>query len=169
MGHAQPTLDNLVDDLKASIAMLLEALKAKSALILLYSAIDILGALDSPDGVATRATFRRWADRYMKPATTLGCSSLELYSARCGLLHNLSPTTNLTRAGVAREFIYASDRPTLPPGGQAPGGPFILHAPWLWVTFRDGASRFVVDVMNDASRSLRVDKNLAGVYFDQTY
>ena len=109
----------------------------------------------------------RWADRYMEPDTTLGCSSLELYSARCGLLHGLSPISKLTKAGQAREFIYAIDRPNLP-RRQSTVGPFIVHAPWLWATFRDGASRFVMDVSNDASRSLHVEKNLAGVYFDQT-
>lgn len=126
MEEARPALASLVNDLKESISMLLEALRAKSALILLYSGIDILGALDSADGVASRETFLRWADRYMEPAAKLGCSSLELFSARCGLLHNLSPITNLTKAGEAREFIYLIDRPH-PPIRQIPDQPFVVQ------------------------------------------
>jgi hypothetical protein len=167
MDQTQPRLDDLVDDLKASIVMLLEALKPMSAIILVYSGIDILGALDSDDGVATRDTFIGWTNRYMDPDRTLGCSGLELYSARCGLLHNLSPTTKLTRAGAAREFIYAIDRPHSPLK-QPSGGPFILRPPWLWVTFRDGSTRFVTDVVHDGPLSVRVNKNLEGVYFERT-
>jgi hypothetical protein len=167
MNQTQPTLGNLVDDLQASIVLLLEALKPMSAMILVYSAIDILGALDSDDGVATRDTFVDWANRYIDPAGAPGCSGLELYSARCGLLHNWSPTTRLTRAGAAREFIYAIDRP-LSPVKQSPGGPVVVHPPWLWVSFRDGSSRFVTEVTNDGARSLRVNKNLEGVYFERT-
>ena len=88
MEETRPALASLVNDLRASISMLLEALRTKSALILLYSGIDILGASDSVDGIASRETFLQWTDRYMEPANKLGCSSLELYSARCGLLHN---------------------------------------------------------------------------------
>ena len=78
MNQTQPTLGNLVDDLQASIVLLLEASKPMSAMILVYSAVDILGALDSDDGVATRDTFVDWANRYMDPVGALGCSGLEL-------------------------------------------------------------------------------------------
>jgi hypothetical protein len=167
MNQTQLTLGDLVGELEASIALLLEALQPMSAMILLYSAVDLLGALDSDDGVATRDTFIDWASRYIDPAGALGCSGLDLYSARCGLLHNRSPTSRLTRAGDAREFIYAIDQPLSPPK-QSPRGPVIVYPPWLWVSFRDGASRFVTEVTNDGSRSLRVNKNLEDVYFERT-
>ena len=128
-------------------------------MVLAYSAIDILGALDSADGVATRDTFVSWANRYMDPAGALGCSGLELYSARCGLLHNWSPSTRLTKAGIAREFIYVLDRPLSQPK-QSSSGPVIIHPPWLWLSFRDGSSRFVAETTNDSARLLRVNKNL---------
>ena len=167
MNRAQPTLGNLLDVLKASSVLLLEALTPMSAMVLVYSAIDILGALDSVDGVATRDTFVSWANRYMDPAGALGCSGLELYSARCGVLHNWSPSTRLTKAGTAREFIYVLDRPLSQPK-QSSSGPVIIHPPWLWLSFRDGSSRFVAETTNDKARLLRVNKNLEGVYFERT-
>ena len=167
MDRTQPTLGNLVDDLRASIVLLLEALKPMSAMILVYSAVDILGALDSDDGIATRDTFIDWANRYMDPAGALGCSGLDLYSARCGLLHNWSPVTRLTKAGTAREFIYVLDRPLSLPK-QSSSGPVIVHPSWLWLSYRDGSSRFVAETTNDEARLLRVNKNLEGVYFERT-
>src|SRR5688572_27090457 len=92
-------LNELTEDLLGSIILLLEAHREKSALILLYSGVDILGALATEDGQATRESFVDWADNYMTPSTKLGCSALELYSARCGLLHALTPGTRLTREG----------------------------------------------------------------------
>ncbi len=161
------SLGDLVEELQAGIALLLEAHKQMPAMVLVYSAVDLLGALDSDDGVATRDTFIDWATRYMDPAGTIGCSGLELYSARCGLLHKRSPTSRLTRAGDARRFIYAIDQPLSPPK-QSPDGPVIVYPPWLWVSFRDGASRSVTEVTNDGTRSLRVNKNLEDVYLERT-
>jgi len=166
MNEAQPTLDGLVDELRASIVLLLEAHQPLSAMMLLYSGIDVLGALDSDGGVATRDTFLSWADEYMKSDGAHSCSSLELYSARCGLLHRWSPITNLTKSGVAREVIYAIDRPRFQQTQQA-GGLLIIHPPWLWLTFRDGSSRFVDNALKDASSLKRVNKNLEGVYFER--
>lgn len=168
MDRAQATLGNLLDDLKDSIVLLLEALKPMSAMVLVYSAIDILGALDSVDGIATRETFVNWANRYMDPEDALGCSGLELYSARCGLLHNWSPSTRLTKAGTAREVIYVLDRPLLTPKPST-SGPLIIHPPWLWLSFRDGSSRFLAEATNDDVRVLQVRKNLEGVYVERTH
>lgn len=111
MTATAPELSKVTDELFASIAMLLEKRHERSALILLYSAIDILGALDTSSGHSTRSSFISWADKYMDPPRALGCSSLELYSARCGLLHALSSETKFTATGVARDFVYVSYPP----------------------------------------------------------
>lgn len=167
MKTIQPTLDGLVEDLKATIALLLEAHRPLPALMVLYSSIDVLGALDSIDGVATRDTFVRWADRYMVAEGEHRYSSLDLYSARCGLLHTWSPATRLTKAGSAREVVYAIDRPRLLPV-QPPNAPVIIHPPWLWLTFKGGVSAFVDDVLKSEARLEQVNQNLAGVYLEQT-
>jgi hypothetical protein len=43
----------------------------------------------------------------MLPNSTLPCSSLELYGARCGLLHNYSATSDLGASGPVRRLFYA--------------------------------------------------------------
>lgn len=167
MKRIEPTLDSLVADLKTTIVLLLEAHRPLPALMVLYSGIDILGSLDSQDGVATRDTFIQWADSYMVAEGEHRYSSLDLYSARCGLLHTWSPATRLTKAGSAREVVYAIDRPRLLPV-QPPSAPVVIHPPWLWLTFRNGASRFVDDVLASGQRIEQVNRNLAGTYLEQT-
>jgi hypothetical protein len=77
------------------------------ALILLYSAIDTAGWLDSPEKDATRESFIKWVDDYLLKAKPLGCTSLDLYAARCGLLHTFSPDSRLSFKGKARRICYA--------------------------------------------------------------
>jgi hypothetical protein len=77
------------------------------ALVLLYSAIDTTGWLDSPTSEATRDSFTKWVDDYLLKAKALGCTSLELYGARCGLLHTFSPDSRLSLERKARRFCYA--------------------------------------------------------------
>jgi hypothetical protein len=160
-------LNDLTDELLESIAMLLEAHREKSALILLYSGVDILGGLHTDDGEATRESFVSWADRYMTPTSQLGCSALELYSARCGLLHALTPLTRLTKEGKARRFTYVT-YPVFFPHENVPGESFIVHVGTLWLAFRDGARRFVADSQSSAERSERIERNLNDVYFTRT-
>lgn len=54
------------------------------ALVLIYSAIDTTGWLDSTEVFATGNDFMSWVDRYLLKAKPLRCTSLDLYAARCG-------------------------------------------------------------------------------------
>jgi hypothetical protein len=159
-------LNDITDELLGSIATLLETHRERSALILLYAGVDILGALDS-DGEATRQSFVTWADRYMTPATKLGCDALELYSARCGLIHALTPETRLTKEGRTRRFAYVT-HPVFFPEQNFAGESFIVHVGTLWLAFRDGTRQFVVDSESDPRRSERIERNLSNVYFTRT-
>ena len=167
MTSAPWRLNDLSEELLGSITTLLEAFREKAALILLYSGVDILGALDTDDGAATKASFVRWSEQYMAPSMKLGCSGLELYSARCGILHTLSPETSLTKGGKAREFIYITYPPFFPEQNVA-GDPFVVHVGTLWLAFRDGAKQFVEDTTLDRSRAERVERNLGKLYFTRT-
>jgi hypothetical protein len=160
-------LNDVVEELLGSTSMLLEAHRVRATLILVYAGMDILGALDTEDGTATRGSFIRWADTYMAPSTKLGCSAVDLYSARCGVLHTLSPETGLTKGGKAREFAYVTYPPFFPEE-NAPTGPFLVHVPTLWLAFRDGTAQFEADATADPRRAEHVERNLAKLYFTRT-
>ena len=75
--------------------------------MLLYSAIDIASWLASDNASASvRNYFIAWVDGYMLPCKPLRCTALELYSARCGLVHTLTPDSRLVEQG-ARRIAYA--------------------------------------------------------------
>jgi hypothetical protein len=78
------------------------------ALILIYSAIDSASwiASDNPnEGVGTR--FKRWVDEWMLRNSAIKCNSEELYAARCGILHTLTPYSTLSNKKGVRRIAYA--------------------------------------------------------------
>jgi hypothetical protein len=77
------------------------------ALILIYSGIDTVGWLDSVEEFATKTSFKNWVDTYLLKAKPLACTSLDLYAARCGLLHTFTPDSKLRSEGKARYINYA--------------------------------------------------------------
>jgi hypothetical protein len=78
------------------------------ALILIYSCIDSLGSLERSEKEGTKQSFIRWVDNYLLKAKQLDCTAEELFAARCGVLHALTPDSDLYRQGKVRRIMYAS-------------------------------------------------------------
>lgn len=81
-----------------------------SAVKLIYSGIDNLawlsGEHDRPN--VEKQDFMNFVNKYLLPSSGLTCSSKELYSARCGLLHSNTAESDISRAGRARYLSYAT-------------------------------------------------------------
>jgi hypothetical protein len=78
-------------------------------LVLLDATIDILASLDRPDSKqdVTRDDFIAWVDAFLLPGRSLKCSAIDLYAARCGLLHTYAPESRLSRQRKAKGTYYA--------------------------------------------------------------
>ncbi len=103
----------LVHDTVDAIALLHKNERITQALILLYSAIDTMSWLDTPNPHTTATAFRQWVDQYLLPNPRLPCTSADLYSARCGLLHTHTAESASTIAGSAREIWYWTGKESL--------------------------------------------------------
>ncbi len=96
------------------------------ALVLTYSGIDAAAWVNSDRASTDRTAFKDWVGRYVLAAKALPCSADDLYSARCGLLHNLSSDSDMTTRGAARVVWYAWKPAPLAPLQKAtafPGAP----------------------------------------------
>ncbi len=107
-----------VEDHVAAIRLCLENRLRMPALALIYCGIDVLANLDRPadDADVTQVDFVRWAERYMECDKSLGVSGLDLYAARCGILHTYGMDSRLSKKGRARPIVYAW-------GNRSPDGP----------------------------------------------
>jgi hypothetical protein len=77
------------------------------ALVLMYSSIDIAAWVHSDRRYTNQTEFKEWVNKYLLAANPLPCSAEDLYSARCGLLHNLSSDSQMTDRQRARPIWYA--------------------------------------------------------------
>lgn len=79
-------------------------------LIIFYASIDALGLLDAPpDQVeATGETFKQWAKKYLlnQPEFPFEFNEVDLWGARCGVLHTSSSASRLSNEGRAKELQY---------------------------------------------------------------
>jgi hypothetical protein len=54
-----------------------------------------------------RTAFVRWVNENMLKVHPLPCTALELYAARCGILHTFTAASDLSREGKVRMVVYA--------------------------------------------------------------
>jgi len=134
------------------------------ALILIYSGIDTVGWLDSSEDYATRTSFVKWVDAYLLKAKPLECTSLELYAARCGLLHSFTPDSQLSSLGKARRICYAWGKASVQDLQRTidltnKSGKYVaVHVDDLYEAWRLGILQFTEEVEKDRDRKSRVCK-----------
>ena len=139
-----------------AIKHLVVANRYLQALVVLYSAIDTLAWASLSSGDVTRSDFCHWVDAYMTPQVQIGCTSEDLYGARCALVHSSTPESRMSREGRARELWYVTsphsvDR--LQSYSQKVGAKAkIVHFTSLVAAFTDGAMKFSQELASDPAR-----------------
>jgi len=110
-GHkmtGQELLSWNLEQLCKSIELCIKEKLISPSLILLYSGIDIAAwlAIDNP---TVKKRFIRWVDTYLLPMKKIRCTAIELYAARCGLIHRFSADSDLIEKGKGdvRRIVYA--------------------------------------------------------------
>jgi hypothetical protein len=103
-------IDSFIENaagLDFAIKTCIEARVILPALVLIYAGMDIVASIEHLPGDRVGQSFTSWVEHYALKAHPLPCTSTELYSARCGILHTLTPESDLVRAGKARRIVYA--------------------------------------------------------------
>ncbi len=153
------------------------------ALILIYSAIDVAGWLSAVSPSATpKSRFTGWVTRYLLPFSNLDCSAIELYAARCGIVHNFSSESDLSRQNrrEVRQIVYSwgdadfetlravtrivnLDLPT-PSALQGRTAKFTcIKVEDLISSFREGLIRFFVESKSDERMAARIQERAGKV------
>lgn len=177
----QETVDSVFKEMFKAIDLCLGAEVKLPALLLAYTLIDITGWLSCDDG-NVRERFTVWVDRYLLPNSSLRCNSIDLYGARCGLLHNYSASSDLSASGKARRLFYAW-RPT-PVADQAelislyeemtvelgnkPEQIVAIQAEDLINALKMGVDKFLAEIANDPQRSARVYSKAENLMVEQS-
>ena len=91
-----------------AISTLIEKELYGHALVLMYSTIDTCGLLDAPpqQSTSTGDSFKKWVVKYVLKDPSLEFNEIDLWGARCSMLHTFTSESNLSKEGKARELIY---------------------------------------------------------------
>lgn len=162
----EPELEELVNGDRGilnGINLCLSAECLVSGVALIFCGIDSLAALTRPVDVAdtSRSVFIKWIERFLLPGSGLACTALDLYAARCGVIHTHSAVSDFQRQGSARSLIYewrqgprASVKVPLPPGA------ITIEVEGLQEAFKTAVRRFLMEADTDAEIRARVRHHL---------
>lgn len=94
-------------DIIQSIDESLEKQRIVPALILIYSAIDSFSYVAEKSDKRGRSVFKTWVKTWMLSKYPLPCNEIDIYAARCGLLHHLASESDLSNKEEAKEIFYS--------------------------------------------------------------
>lgn len=112
--------DILIDLYIRSIARGIDILSEEKlfgqVLILLYSHIDALGLLDAPPSQTTANgdSFKKWVIKFLLPDPRINFNEIDLWAARCALVHTYTSESNLSNSGTAKQLQYFTGPPDSP-------------------------------------------------------
>jgi hypothetical protein len=94
------SIENVIHQgIRRGIEVLIEQKCYRSALVLIYAGIEAMAFLDRPENQQDvhGRDFIAWTDKYIRFPCSEQLTGLELYGARCGVLHSFSPVSRLSR------------------------------------------------------------------------
>jgi hypothetical protein len=162
---AERTVRYVASDLQAAADQCFRTGHQLPGLILVYSTIDtaLIRPAGAPEG--RRQDFVDWVDTYLLPGSGLTCSALELYAARCAVVHTYGAGSRLSRAGRARTVAYGSGAPTRVRGTDRDGRPVIpIHIATLWSALATALARFLQDLHASPAKRRLVEQHAEDLY-----
>lgn len=138
-----------------------------AALILCFSYLDAMASLTMPENQArgTRTDFINWVNKYMKtdPVQPYQYDGMDFYGARCGLIHQYSPYSDLSKAGSCKLFAYS----TYPDHAYNPADDstlVVVSAPRLIQDFFKAMTLFMKELLSDPQLMTLVSKRMTALF-----
>jgi len=139
-----------------ALATCINAGLPEASLTLIYSGIDTFGLLNAPPGDldATGDTYKKWCEKYvltrLQSVDGEPVTAVDLWAARCGVLHTSTPLSKLEREGKAHQIWYKF----LGKVGvnfimNAKLKPFGLDIHQFAMAFKQGGLAFLADLQQD--------------------
>ena len=151
-----PIINAVYNGIKEGIRTCLSANCWGSTAILIYSGIDAMAYVAMPSGQVDvgRKDFVSWVDRYVHFPCKEQITGLDLYGARCGMVHNHSTFSRLTREGKCRTVGYVDQsRPAVIYRPEVSTSLVMVSIRDLAEAFFSGVDRFLVDVFSQPDRA----------------
>lgn len=152
-------LEKNLDNIIKSIELCLNAKLQISSLVLLYSGIDIVAWLNRPVSKkrATRKDFIRWVDDYLLPNTNIKYEAIDLYAARCAIVHSYSFSSRLSKEGEAKEIYYSWGKANIKSlqndiDRRFKKSAIAIHINDFLEAFKEGIEKFKLSIKSDKEK-----------------
>lgn len=138
------------------------------AITLIYSSIDIMAWMAFGD-IKVEKRFTNWIDTWMYKERKLEATSIDLYAARCSILHTLSPDSTLSKNGKANIVVYAWGKADLDHYKEVSKyrgnrDQAFVHVDDLFAIFKEGIDSFLADVDSDSELQLAFNELVDSSY-----
>jgi hypothetical protein len=168
-----PNVTNvIVDGILKPIHLLLDNGYWRAALVLLYSGMDAMAFMSLPEGknAVTRKNYLGWAEQYIRFPCREQVTGLELYAARCGVLHTFTPDSELSRENRVRRIIYVSHHmPEVSYDAVVARNVVLVSVEGLFEAFTKGMEQFLEDLLADSAKRELSLKRLAEMFHHIPY
>lgn len=154
---SQDAVTNVVyQQIKRGVRAALDTECLGAAVILIYAGIDAMAYLDMPANQenVNRQDFANWADRYIRFPCQEQLTGWDLYGGRCGMLHNYSSFSSLTRSGKARVVGYTDEMyPEVRYDPNVDDNFVLVSVPALAKAFFTGVDQFLIDLFSHSEKA----------------
>ncbi len=158
-----PLINAVHNGIKRGIRVALENDCLGSAVILILSGIDAMAYIAMPVGqdAVTRGDFVGWAKQYIKFPCSEQLTGIDLYGARCAMLHNYGPASELSRKGKCRQVLYMDKSiPEVLFNPNVSKDLVLVSVPALTDAFFSGVDKFFVDLFADKKKAPIAEQRL---------
>ena len=150
-----PVVNVVYDGIKKGVQATLDAGCYGSAVILIYAGIDTMAFLGMPKNQedVTSTDFMAWTERYLKFPCKEQPTPTDLWGARCGMLHNYSSFSRLSRESKCRNIGYVDH--SKPEVMSDPGVPtlILISVKGLADAFFRGLDQYMIDLFANKERA----------------
>jgi hypothetical protein len=157
-----PITNAIYNGIKRGIEITLENHCYGSAVNLIFSGMDTMAYLNMPAGQqdVERKDFILWVERYIKFPCKEQLTGLDLYGARCAMLHTYGARSKLSREGKCRMVCYM-DR-GIPEIRSKPGidDLVVVSISALADAFFKGIDKFLVDLFANKEKATVAEERL---------
>lgn len=161
----------LIDTISATGAVYEQNLHGHM-LILIFSMIDSMGLLDAPESQieATGDSFKNWVKKYLLNSNIHQFNEIDLWAARCAILHTFTPQSRLSQAGSARIIQYYSGPKDTPEAKkfiaqiqQLGSNYLVAHIDDIYQSFLGAIKKFAQDLSTNCQSNEAYKKRLRNI------
>jgi hypothetical protein len=158
-----PIIHAIYGGIKRGIQVAIENGCFESAVILILSGIDSMAYLSMPSSQqdVKRDDFVKWAERYIKFPCKNQLTGLDLYGARCAMLHSFGVVSDLSRTGQCRKVGYMDkSTPEVRYDATIDKDFVLVSVTALAGAFYSGIDEFLVGLFADKKKAEVAEKRL---------